>query len=259
MRPLPVHASVDSPKPRRQAAASVQGSAAPRARGRLSAAAGCGEHTVRWSPTVTTTQSTRRSEPWQGIASPEQPREPKQSWRAQAPQAGCGRSRQGPEFAESRFRASRITFLRRRRPCRRSPRLGHGLSLRQAERSSHGPRHTRCSVSSNREEIRVLGRAPAPSMRATAPDRLLTGASQTIDKRLLAVHRAGVVPAFMPKQNSAPVGTMAGRSTTRRVPRLAKTGFPAPRGSSLAFVSRRASRCATGRYAGVGRRFVGSR
>jgi hypothetical protein len=35
-----------------------------RRRGRLSATAGCGEHTVRWSPTVTTTQSTRLSEPW---------------------------------------------------------------------------------------------------------------------------------------------------------------------------------------------------
>jgi hypothetical protein len=32
---------------------------------------------------------------------------------------------------------------------------------------------------------------------------------------------AGVVPAFMPKQNSAPVATPAGRSTTPRVPRLA--------------------------------------
>jgi hypothetical protein len=28
---------------------------------------------------------------------------------------------------------------------------------------------------SNREEVRGLGRAPAPSMRAAAPDRLLTG------------------------------------------------------------------------------------
>ena len=32
-----------------------RGGATPRARGRLSAAAGCGEHTVRWSPTVTAT------------------------------------------------------------------------------------------------------------------------------------------------------------------------------------------------------------
>ena len=54
MRPLTVHAF--SPKPRRQAAAPVQASAAPRAGGRLSAAAGCGEHTVPWSPTATTTQ-----------------------------------------------------------------------------------------------------------------------------------------------------------------------------------------------------------
>ena len=35
---------------------------------------------------------------------------------------GCARSRQGTEFAESRFRASRVTFVRRQRPYRRSPR-----------------------------------------------------------------------------------------------------------------------------------------
>jgi hypothetical protein len=52
------------PKPRRQAASPLQGSATPRIRGRLSGAAGCGQHTVRWSPTVTTMQSTRPSEPW---------------------------------------------------------------------------------------------------------------------------------------------------------------------------------------------------
>jgi hypothetical protein len=51
------------------------------------------------------------------------------------------------------------------------------------------------SVSSNWEEIRGLGLAPAQSMRATAPDRLLTGASQTIGKRLLAVPSA---PASYP-------------------------------------------------------------
>ena len=33
-----------------------QGGSTPRARGRLSAAAGCGEHTFRWSPTVTTNE-----------------------------------------------------------------------------------------------------------------------------------------------------------------------------------------------------------
>ena len=63
--PLPVHASVDSPKPRRQAALRPFSEVRPRAGGRLSAAAGCGEHTATWSPTVTTTQSARLSEPWQ--------------------------------------------------------------------------------------------------------------------------------------------------------------------------------------------------
>ena len=48
-----------------------------------------------------------------------------------------------------------------------------------------------------------LGRAPAPSMRATALDRLLTGASQTIGKRLVAVPSApGVVSAFMAWQSA---------------------------------------------------------
>ena len=42
-----------------------RGGATPRIRGRLSAAAGCGEHTVRWSPAVTATGgSARLSEPW---------------------------------------------------------------------------------------------------------------------------------------------------------------------------------------------------
>ena len=59
MGPLPLHASVDSPTPRRQAAASVQGSEAPRAGGGLSAAAGCGEHTVPWSPAGTATGGRR--------------------------------------------------------------------------------------------------------------------------------------------------------------------------------------------------------
>jgi hypothetical protein len=49
--------------------------------------------------------------------------------------------------------------------------------------------------SSNWEEIRGFGRAPAQSMRATAPDRLLTGGSETIGKRLLAVPSA---PASYP-------------------------------------------------------------
>ena len=55
MGPLPVHASVDSPKPRRQAALRPFSEVRRRgAGGRLSAAAGCGEHAASWSPTVTT-------------------------------------------------------------------------------------------------------------------------------------------------------------------------------------------------------------
>ena len=45
------------------------------------------------------------------------------------------------------------------------------------------------SFSSNREAIEGLGLAPAPSMRATAPDRLLTGTNRTIGKRLGAGRR----------------------------------------------------------------------
>ena len=47
------------PKPRRQAAAPVRGGATPRIRGRLSAAADCGEPTVRWSPAATATGGRR--------------------------------------------------------------------------------------------------------------------------------------------------------------------------------------------------------
>jgi hypothetical protein len=85
----------------------------------------------------------------------------------------------------------------------------------------------------NREEIRVLGGAPAPSMRATAPDRLLTGASQTIGKRLVAVPSA---PASYPRScqstNSALGGTTAGRRTRRPVARLANTGSRNSRAAS---------------------------
>ena len=62
---------------------------------------------------------------------------------------GCARSRQGTEFAESRFRASRVTFLRRQRPYRRSPRSrSSGCCSARAKRSSHRCRDKRCSVSS---------------------------------------------------------------------------------------------------------------
>ena len=36
-------------------------------------AVGCGEHTVQWSPTVTTSQSTRLSEPWHSGSRPRRP------------------------------------------------------------------------------------------------------------------------------------------------------------------------------------------
>ena len=84
-----------------------------------------------------------------GIASPDQPREPKQSWRPPGTnRPGCARSRQGTELAESRFQASRVTFVRRQRPYRRSPRSrSKGCFSARAKRSSHRCRDKRCSVS----------------------------------------------------------------------------------------------------------------
>ena len=49
---------------------------------------------------------------------------------------GCARSRQGTEFAESRFRASRVTLVRRQRPYRRSPR-SRSSGCCSARRSGH--------------------------------------------------------------------------------------------------------------------------
>ena len=72
--------------------------------------------------------------------------------------------------------------------------VSRGTSANVARRTE---RTSRCSSpsSSNREEIRGLGRAHAPSRRATSPDRLLTGPSQTIGKRLVALPSA---PASSP-------------------------------------------------------------
>ena len=62
---------------------------------------------------------------------------------------GCARSRRGTEFAESRFQASRVTFVRRQRPYRRSPRSrSRRCCSARAKRSSHRCRDKRCSVSS---------------------------------------------------------------------------------------------------------------
>ena len=55
MGPLPVHVSEATPAGR----CARSGGATPRIRGRLSAAAGCGEHTVRWSRAVTATGGRR--------------------------------------------------------------------------------------------------------------------------------------------------------------------------------------------------------
>ena len=73
------------------------GSAAPRAGGRLSAAAGCEEHTVQWSPTVTTTQSTRVSEPWQSARWMHGQQTPPQSPRRQRKSRGPESERDRPE------------------------------------------------------------------------------------------------------------------------------------------------------------------
>jgi hypothetical protein len=100
---------------------------------------------------------------------------------------GCARSRQGTEFAESRFRASRVTFVRRQRPYRRSPRSrSSGYCSARAKRSSHRCRDKRCSVSSIGEEMGGLGLMPARPMSATAAECLLPVTSQAIRKRVRA-------------------------------------------------------------------------
>jgi len=77
---------------------------------------------------------------------------------------GCARSRQGTEFAESRFRASRVTFVRRQRPYRRSPRSrSSGCCSARAKRSSHRCRDKRCSVSSISSVSLSAARVPARS------------------------------------------------------------------------------------------------
>ena len=62
--PLPVHASVDSPKPRRQAALRPFSEVRRREPAVVCQQPPVVGSTARWSPTVTTTQSTRLSEPW---------------------------------------------------------------------------------------------------------------------------------------------------------------------------------------------------
>ena len=89
-----------------------------------------------------------------------------------------------------------------------------GFPVRGAEHKSGVLKPDRSS-SSNREEIRGLGRAPALSMGATAPDRLLTGSSQTIGKLLVAVPSA---PASYPRswQSTTPRWSDNGWTVERR-------------------------------------------
>ena len=127
---------------------------------------------------VTTTRSTRLLQPWQRHS------EPGPAARAEAVVAppwtnrpGCARSRQGTEFAVSRLRASRVTFVRRQRPYRRSPRSrSRGCCSARAKRSSRPCRHTRCSLSSepaarwvSRRVLAMPGNASARSNRRLAP------------------------------------------------------------------------------------------
>ena len=121
---------------------------------------GCGGGTTRTIAAVTATLPTRLPQAWQRHS------EPGPAARAEAVVAppgtnrpGCARSRQGTEFAESRFRASRVTFVRRQRPFRPSPRSrSSGCCSARAKRSSHRCRDKRCSVSSFGEAAGPVGR-----------------------------------------------------------------------------------------------------
>ena len=127
-----------------------RGGAAPRAGGRLSAAAGCGEHTVRWSPAVTASGGRRDyRNRGKGIAGREQPREPKQSWRAQAAERfDVGDCNSAPSLPGSRLPASTMTSCVGMTLSTVAATSINELPLGQAQRSSHPCRHARCSVSS---------------------------------------------------------------------------------------------------------------
>ncbi len=86
---------------------------------------------------------------------------------------GCARSRQGTEFAESRFRARRVTFVRRQRPYRRSPRSrSRGCCSARAKRPPHRCRDKRCSVSSNATTPTTTSYAVANPCEAGTPKGL---------------------------------------------------------------------------------------
>jgi hypothetical protein len=126
-----------APRSRRRAAASTRssgarsvllvvrsGSAAPGAGGRVSAAAGCAERTIRRWMAITTTHATRLPQPWQRHS------EVGAAARAEAVVARPDRARldvsdrgTSSSSLDRQSRASTVTFVRRHGPHRRSPRL----------------------------------------------------------------------------------------------------------------------------------------
>jgi hypothetical protein len=103
---------------------------------------------------------------------------------------GSARAARGTRFWRTRGAGpadARDTLLRLHAPFA-LPRAANNSSAPCGRISGPASCPSSC-VSSNREEIRGLELAPAPSMRATVPDRLLTGASESLGKRLVAASR----------------------------------------------------------------------
>ena len=123
-------------------------------------------------------QSSRRATPrdrirGKGIATPEQPQEPKQSSRAQLAHARMGRLRQRARVCWAPIASKRDHVLRRHRTYRGSPRPRvTRLLLGQAYRSLHRCRQTRSSVSSRaRASIATITSCRAPASRANQESR----------------------------------------------------------------------------------------
>jgi hypothetical protein len=154
------------------------------------------------------------SRSWQRHSEPGPVRESRSSRGAHGTnRPGCARSQQGTEFPESRFRASRVTFVRRQTPYRRSPRSrSRGWCSARAKRSSHRCRDKRCSVSSFAQEILAGAAADAlPRMEHNAKraDRL-----QVAEERRVSKHRRGPLrtrPALAsrPWAASGPAGPLS--------------------------------------------------
>ena len=102
----------------------------------------------------------------EGIARPEQPQEPKQSWRPQGPAGLDVRDHdRASRLRDRQSRARTVTFVRRHGPHRRSPRSrSPGCCSARAERSPHRCRDKRCSVSSDPVTRAARAWAPAHSV-----------------------------------------------------------------------------------------------